>query len=184
MYTVPAIVDPKTGAALAESATIARYLDATYPDTPRAFPEGTDAFHAALEDALMPTVFQHIIPLIMPLIPNLLSPENAQYYRAARASQLGAKLDELSPPGSEVRKQQWAAFEAGMSKVAKWLDAGGKEGRFFMGERISFADFVLGAGLLCMKKALGEDNEEWKAVAGWHGGRWARYVAALEEYAV
>ena len=52
MYTLLAIFDPNTSTALADSDAITRYLDATYPDTPRVIPEGTEAFHAATAAAL------------------------------------------------------------------------------------------------------------------------------------
>ncbi|RDB26472.1 Glutathione S-transferase-like protein ustS [Hypsizygus marmoreus] len=39
-YTLPAIYDPTTGTALAESIAIAEYLDKTYPDTPASSLQG------------------------------------------------------------------------------------------------------------------------------------------------
>ncbi|KAI0800557.1 hypothetical protein C8Q74DRAFT_1314072 [Fomes fomentarius] len=185
MYTLPAIYDPSTGKGLAESSAIARYLDETYPDTPRIIPEGTEAFHEALEAALFPTIFISLGSLLMPLVPQFATTtEDAEYYKAAREKQLGVPLDALSPLGSAVREQQWTASEAGLGKVAAWLDVGGREGQFFMGERVSYADIVLAALFIAIKRSVGEESEEWKRFTGWHGGRWVKLVDALEKYAV
>lgn len=81
-YTVPAIYDPSTKTTVAESITIARYLDETYPDTPRVIPEGTEAFHAAIEVAIRTVIHPNSMHLVMPLAPPLLSPDSAAYYGA------------------------------------------------------------------------------------------------------
>lgn len=43
LYTCPGLVDPNTGAAIADSFTIAEYIEKTYPDPskPTLFPPGT-----------------------------------------------------------------------------------------------------------------------------------------------
>lgn len=178
MYTLPAIHDPNTGTTLADSAAIARYLDAAYPDAPRCIPAGTDAFHALFEDALGATVFMPLAPLVLPLVPGLVPAEHREVYRAGRLRQ-GMKLDEIAPKSAEAREQQWGAVEAAFGKVAGWLDVGGQPRTRFMGDVASYADLVLAAMLISMRRAVGEESEEWKRVAGWHGGRWAAF---LEEF--
>src|SRR6266446_9283461 len=49
-YTVPAIHDPSTGASIADSVLIAEYLEKTYPDTPKVFPNNTPALQVAFVD--------------------------------------------------------------------------------------------------------------------------------------
>ena len=72
-YTVPAIYDPSTKTAVSDSVAIAQYLDATYPDTPRVIPEGTEAFQETVLVALRTVVGPHSGPLVMTLVPPLLS---------------------------------------------------------------------------------------------------------------
>ena len=86
-----------------------------------------------------------------------------------------------APAESDTRAKQWVALEKAFGKIAGWLDAAGKQGQFFMGDRLSFADFILGARLIWMKRTLGEDSDEWRKVAGWHGGRWAKFLEALPQ---
>lgn len=117
----------------------------------------------------------------MPLVPQVATTtEDAEYYKNAREKQLGVPLDALSPLGSAVREQQWTALEAGLGKVAAWLDVGGRERQFFMGERVSHADFVLTALFIAVKRLVGEESQEWKRFMGWHESRWVELVDALE----
>ncbi len=183
-YTVPVIYDPSTKATVADSAAIARYLDATYPDTPCVIPEGTVAFHETMQIALRTVVGPANSSLVMPLVPPLLSPDSAAYFTARIESRMSESLvKELSVVGSAAREERWVAMESAMGQVARWIEADGKERKFFMGDTPCFADFILGAGLEAMKRVLGEDGEEWRRVTQWHGGRWGRLVAALEEFA-
>ena len=183
-YTVPAIYDPSTKTAVSDSVAIARYLDATYPDTPRVIPEGTEAFQETVLVALRTVVGSHSGPLVMTLVPPLLSPDSAAYYSAKNQGLLGESLmKELSVVGSAAREERWVALESALGKVVQWLEVDGKQRKFFMGDTPCFADFIIGAGLEAMKTVLGEDGHEWQRVAQWHGGRWARLVAALERFA-
>lgn len=91
---------------------------------------------------------------------------------------------ELSVLGSAAREDRLVALESGMGKIAQWIEVDGKDRKFFMGDKPCYADFFIGAGLESMKRVLGEDSEEWRRIAQWHGGRWGRLVAALEEFEV
>ena len=183
MYTLPAIHDPYTGTFVADSTAIARYLDATYPDTPRVIPEGTEAFHETFEVALTATLAPHVFYLLFPAVYGRLNAASKPHFKAARESLLGGKLEEWSPLGSETREQQWAKLEVGLGRVERWLTADGKERRFFMGDKPSFADFVFAARLVGLKRTTGEESAEWKKVEQWHGGRWVRLLESMEVYA-
>ncbi|KAI0673789.1 hypothetical protein C8Q78DRAFT_968752 [Trametes maxima] len=180
MYTLPVIYDPSTKTAVAESLAIARYLDATYPDTPRLIPEGTEAFQEATLFALGNSMGP-IARLIMPSAYTRLNEASKAYFKDRRQAVLGGgDLEEWSPPGSAVRRQQWKEVEAAFGVIATWLDAGGKGNKFFMGDKITFADMMLAGRIFWMKRVLGDESEEWKKVETWHGGRWARLIEALE----
>ncbi|KAI0720040.1 hypothetical protein C8T65DRAFT_634658 [Cerioporus squamosus] len=183
MYTLPAIHDPSTGTSVTNSTAIARYLDETYPDTPRVIPEGTEALHEAFEVALASTIAPQIFYILFPAVYGRVHVVSKPHFKTARESLLGGKLEEWSPLGSEAREQQWVKLEAGLGRVERWMTADGKERRFFMGDKPSFADFVFGARLLGLKRAIGEEGAEWKRVEQWHGGRWARLLESIEAYA-
>ncbi|KAI8990692.1 hypothetical protein BD414DRAFT_484497 [Trametes punicea] len=178
-YTLPMIYDPSTKVAIAESAAIARYLDATYPDTPRVFPEGTEAFQEATIFALG-AVMQTIGHLVMPVVLQRLNDASKAHFKQRREMVFGGHIEEWSPPGSAVRAEQWRQLQTGFGRIAQWLAAGGKERKFFMGDYITFADITLAARLMWMKRILGEESEEWRDVEKWDGGRWARLVEAFE----
>ena len=186
MYTLPAIVDPKSSpprTALAGSLPIVLYLDRAYPDTPRLIPEGTAPLQAAFEAAFIKAVTPHMQMLIMPVGRERLHDASKEYYRKARESEWGGKMGEWAPAGSEARARHWEGLEKAMGVVKGWLEVDGQERKFFMGDAPTFADMVVGARLMWMKTVLGEDSDEWKTVEKWHGGRWAQLLDDLQPYA-
>ena len=177
------IYDPNTQRVVAESARIARYLDATYPDAgPRLLSREADALYAAFEAAFRTQVFPHRQALAVPLACLQLSPRSAEYFRCTREEMAGARLEDLAPPGSEKRKGHWAGLEKAFTVVAQWLDAG-EDGRpFFMGEQISYADITVASFLIWFRILFGEESEEWKTMMRWNGGRWAKFMEAFKPY--
>ncbi|KAI0640076.1 hypothetical protein C8Q77DRAFT_1045841 [Trametes polyzona] len=181
MYTLPMIYDPSTKTAIAESTAIARYLDATYPNTPRAIPEGTESFQEATVYALGAVMGGAIAKLVMPSIVDRLNDASKAYFKAARERALGGDMAQWSPRGSAIREEQWKQLGAAFGQIARWLDAGGdKEKKYFFGETPTFADIALAARLIWMKRILGDDSDEWKRVERWHEGRWVRQIQAFE----
>ncbi|KAI8976418.1 hypothetical protein BD414DRAFT_168303 [Trametes punicea] len=184
MYTLPALYDPSTDTALAGSLAIALYLDRTYPSTPPVVPAGTEVLHAAFEAAFIAAVSPHMQMLVMPVGRERLHEASRAHYKHARESQWGERMEEWAPPGSEARDMHWGALEEAFGKVKGWLETEPESGRkFVMGDGPSFADFVLGARLMWMKKILGDESDEWNAVEKWHDGRWAQLLNDLDEYA-
>ncbi|KAL7278073.1 hypothetical protein ACG7TL_008043 [Trametes sanguinea] len=182
MYTLPALSDPSTSppTALAGSLAIALHLDRAYPDAPRVVPAGTAALQAAFEAAFNAAVSPHVQMLVMPamLEKRRLHEESRGYYKRARETEWGGSMEEWAPFGTEVREAHWRGLREGLGEVRRWLG----DGRFFMGDTPSFADFVVAGRLMWMKKILGEEDAEWKAVEEWHEGRWAKLLHDLEEY--
>ncbi|KAI0335813.1 hypothetical protein GY45DRAFT_1316546 [Cubamyces sp. BRFM 1775] len=180
-YTLPAIYDPKTKTGLAESAAIARYLDKTYPDTPRLIPEETDALHAAFNKAFLTTFSPHLRKLTIPLVAKHLPPRSEVYFRKTREADWGvAHLDDIAPPGPK-RDEAWAGVKKGLGVIAGWLEADGTDKLFFTGkDKIVYADITLAAYLIWARITL--DQSYWTDLVTWHGGRWGRFMAAFEEY--
>lgn len=181
MYTLPIIYDPSTKTAIGESTAIARYLDTTYPDTPRVIPEGTDAFQEATAWAIGTAIGVIGLRLYQPVVLERLDGASKAYFKAARERTFGGVIEEWSPRGSAAREAHWKHLHNAFGQIAGWLDAGsGEERRFFMGDRASFADIVLAGRLLGMKRVFGEDSEDWKTIESWHGGRWVRQIEAFD----
>ncbi|OSC97240.1 glutathione transferase FuA class [Trametes coccinea BRFM310] len=183
-HTLPAIYDPNTKTALADSAAIVRYLDKTYPDTPRLIPFETDALHAAFAHALRPSItpdLRKMRELVIPATAIVLSPRSEAYFRATHPMPSGPEFDEISRPGPK-RDEHWAGFLGGLYTITQWLEADGTNKLFFLGDKIGYADVTVAAFLTWIRIVLGADSKEWTAVKAADGGRWGRFMEAFEKY--
>ncbi|KAL7279864.1 hypothetical protein ACG7TL_006273 [Trametes sanguinea] len=173
-YTVPAIYDPNTTMAVADSVQIVRYLDKTYPDTPQLVPYATDALHAAFDQAFLTTVCPSLLKVVAVPTAECLKPRSAAWFRAAV---------DCTPTTGAKREESWAAFKNALQTLAQWLEADGTmERRFFLGDKIGYADITVAAFLLWIRVVLGSDSQEWKDIRIWNDGRWARFMDAFEKY--
>lgn len=96
-------------------------------------------------------------------------------------------MEKTAPAGSDRRKELWDTAKKELSVLARMLDANGvgtngEEKQWFFGDTFSFADAILAGYLIWVKLILGKDSEEWRALAGWDGGRWERVVKFAEKY--
>ena len=175
-YTVPLIFDPNTRTAVAESIVIARYIDDTYPDTPRVIPEGT----AALQKCVAEFVWRTIN---LPLARNSrmeqlkFNPASVEYVQGVFRRRWGKKPEDL------YSEDNWVEIEQGFDALAGFLDFNGvgKEGSF-AGEKLCFADFEVAGHLQWIRTVSGENSEEWRRVCSWNGGRWRRFLDQFEPY--
>ena len=118
----------------------------------------------------------------------LLPPATQAYWRRTREALFGTTLEELSPINK--RATQWAEVERAFGVVAGWLDAAGDGRATFLGGetvvdgmlRVSHADLCVAGTLEWIRAVFGDDSEEWRAVEGWHGGRWKKLLDLLEPY--
>lgn len=53
-----------------------------------------------------------------------------------------------------------------------------------MGDRVSYADFIIAGWLVWAKRVWGPESEDWKTVASWHGGKWEKLLKTIERYEV
>ncbi|TFK91971.1 hypothetical protein K466DRAFT_582383 [Polyporus arcularius HHB13444] len=182
-YTLPAIYDPNTRTAVAESLAIARYLDRTYPSSgPTLIPKETDALHMAFVQAFRDAYFPDAGQLFLPASCAQLNPASEAYFRRTREAWYNAKLEDFAPFGSEKRAQHWKGVEKALHTIKEWLEADGTEKMYVMGDSISFADIVVVSHLVWMKLVLGPASEEWTDVMKWDGGHWARFMAEFEKW--
>ena len=138
-YTLPAIYDPETKSAIADSFAIAEYLENTYPETPSVFPHGTVAFQKAFEPNLVENICA-AWPFIIPVVASKLNPRSEEYLRLREISYGGQRV--VAPTG-ETRIEEWSKFKKGMDMAYSSLVMMDKKGKYMMGDTISWSDFVL-----------------------------------------
>ncbi|CAA7271308.1 unnamed protein product [Cyclocybe aegerita] len=179
-YTLPAIYDPSTGSYVSDSFAIAEYLDKTYPDTPKLFPNDTTALQAVFTE-----VFRaKLAPLwafILPSICTILNPRSEEYFRRTREATFGKALEELLPKG-EVAVAEWAKYRDALTEVDKWYAKNGGKGPYLLGETFSWGDLVVAGYTVWLRIIWGEDSPKWKDVESWNGGRWKTLIDSLKEY--
>lgn len=198
-YTVPFIHDPKvrvchlqnnlsliisrkTNKTVSDSVWIAKYLDATYPETPRLIPEGGDVEQRDFQVKFMEQL-DEVWSYILPTVHSQLNPRSQEYFRRTRELSYGKKLEELTPTGRE-HEESWQKLELGFGKIGELMTKDGQETPFAMGDTITFADFALGGFLKWILVLWGEDSWQWKDIGiRWQGGRWGAFVNSLEKYA-
>lgn len=172
-YTVPFIYDPNTDRHVVESAAIAKYLDETYPDTPKLFPPGTDAFQHAFLNLAWPSIGLPLYFSGMLGCLRVLNPASQPFWRKSREGMFGKPLEEMAT------EESWNSFVAGLGKLKAALEANGSTGGFFMGETLTFADLQIAASLLWIKVV---DGEVWDSIAGLHDGTWKNYLERFSGY--
>ncbi|KAF8157806.1 hypothetical protein B0H34DRAFT_655910 [Crassisporium funariophilum] len=179
-YTLPAIYDSSTKAAIADSILIAKYLDEAYPNTPRAFPYHTEAFQFAFAEMhfakLMP-MWQFFVPVVY----TRLNPVSKAYFRPTREYFFGTRLEDLTPTGDKAL-EQWKAYEAALGSIDALSRRTDNIGPYIMGHTVSFADFLIVAYIIGPRIVWGEDSREWRSIKSWHGGRWAALAEAFDKW--
>jgi glutathione S-transferase len=178
LYTLPVIHDPSTNTTLSESILIAEYLDKTYPDTPPLLPAGTRALQHAFADAY-PSSRIPLMPFALPAAHGILNPVSQKYFRADREKTFGKTLETMTPSGA-AREGPWGEVKIGFNKADGWLQR--SNGPWFLGETLSFADFVVGSRLMWIRQIFGEDSPEWNEIKTWNEGRWAKFSEGLKQY--
>ena len=182
-YTLPAIYDPNTRTAVAESFAIARYLDRTFPSSgPTLIPKETDALHMAFVQAFRDAFMNDAVQLVFLATCAQLNSRSEAYFRRTREAWLKAKLEDFAPAGSEKRATHWEGVQKGLHTVKEWLEADGTEKLHFMGDKFSYADVFAASHLLWMKLVLGPESEEWMDIMKWDGGFWARFMAEFDKW--
>ncbi|KAL1991365.1 hypothetical protein VTN49DRAFT_5357 [Thermomyces lanuginosus] len=199
-YTLPIVQDPSTGALVGDSFEIAVYLNKTYPDS------GVDLFPAQdLDFGFVPPPFL-AIPLSelnlkeypeyakfnydvdgafsmhqqlsvqgMPF-----DPERAEACRAEFARRAGVKSYWDLDVVGEQREKVKESFRNTLAPLAK-LFTRDPSGPFILGNKVSYADIIVGGWLRMMCRSMLQS--EWEELRSWHEGVFGRLHDALEVYA-
>ncbi|KAL0569596.1 hypothetical protein V5O48_012369 [Marasmius crinis-equi] len=179
-YTLPVIHDPSTGKTISDSPLIAEYLEQTYPDTPRLFPPGTRSLQAAFYDAFEDHHLNHIALFVVPKTALILNPRSFEFFKEDRSKRLGSvAMEDLYPKG-EKKTELWQKWKDQWGAVDKWMKD--SETVLVMEDTITFADFVVAGWVMWCRCLWGPESEEWKEIAGWHGGRWGRLLDRLAKF--
>lgn len=173
-YTLPMIHDPSTNTYIGDSFDIAVYLDEKYPDSGvRLFPKDRIGIHRVFNAHVDALFTRHVV-----LCSNgmLFNPETAEISKAEFVRRAGAQSWEQLCVEGEARTKILEGFKADMEEFAKLYRF---EGPFLEGEKMSYADVIVGGWLQFIKATL----PEWGQICEWQGGRWKRLHEALEQWA-
>lgn len=171
------IYDPSTGTVVVDSYPIAKYLEKTYPDTPKLFPAGTDAFQAFFIHGFWAGYAFPVFMIIISRVAGSLAPRSAEYFRRTREVKFGNTLEALNTP------EQWEKLESSWTKLQSFLFNNG-EGKdsLMMGDRITYADIQIACVLVWARTICGADSDDWKRIAGLNNGFWERFLKQFEKY--
>ena len=175
-YTLPVLFDPRTRRAVADSTQIARYLDETYPDTPRVLDDaGGDAAVAAL---LWARVTLPLAKVVVARTCAVLNPASEGYFRMTREGLFGARLEELAT------EEEWKKLEEGLGALGEHLKAVESKDTSSITEpgSITYSEIRVASVLVWARVVYGVDSEEWQRIADMDGGKWGAFLEKFREY--
>lgn len=185
LYTVPMIYDPNTHTAVSDSATIAQYLDKTYPSTPELLPKETISLHAAFAQAFTNAFIADALSVGVYRTYAQQNPRTAERYRRRNEAYSGVKLEDYPKTGSEEWRKHWKSVENALHMFREWIEADGVPGKVLFagaGGRILYADIIIASWLAWLKRVCGEDSLEWRDVMSWDEGFWATFLQEFTKY--
>lgn len=148
-YTSPTIAYTD-GRYIPDSRVIADVLDKDHPSPPLHL----DSAYLDRLERRLPDIVQALRPEIMAQIPvRLLNEASVPYWYRTREDRAGMKLQVLEE--TQGGDKAWTKAAPLLREVTDWL--GEKDGPFFLGETVSYADFVW-AGFLLFLGRVGDDK--------------------------
>ncbi|KAJ4487583.1 hypothetical protein J3R30DRAFT_816765 [Lentinula aciculospora] len=178
-HTVPIIYDSKTLCYVSDSLQVAQYLESMYPNR-SLFPVGLNAAILSFEDLWLDKVLRHLFPLMILPVYLKLPPASQKYFRTTRELRYKKKLEDLAPLQEHPRL--WDQVRRGLDSMSRPMDANGKEKLFWFGNKITYADVVMVAWLLWVKRTLGTETSEWRNILSWNNGRWGKLMRHFEQW--
>ena len=148
-YTSPTIILPD-GNAVMDSRKIATFLEERHPEPGLRL----DAPQLARLEKLMPEIMAPARPIYLAAVPRvLLNEASHEHWYRSREKSVGLPLDQLEKEkGGPIA---WKNAEPAIKQATSLLNE--TEGPFFMGEQVSYADFVW-AGYLIFLKRMGDQH--------------------------
>jgi len=151
---------------VSDSLEIAKHLDKAYRNTPRLFAEGSEKAQEDLVNAVMQR-FGPILPALMPRI-------WAQFPEELKDARRKRGEDAMYAAGL-TREQEKEAWEKSKRIFAEVKEVDGEKAYVFV-------NLVLAVMARIVRRAFGEEGDEWKGVRSWAGERVGKVVDAVAEY--
>jgi glutathione S-transferase len=116
-----------------------------------------DPVNAQVRD-LVASVSNPLRPFVIPKVPVILNPRSATYFLETRKKRFGKSLSRvLVEDATEICWEEAGVLAIEVAKLLR-LHAGGP---FFLGERVSYADFIFVAYLKFLERVDGEVYERF-----------------------
>jgi glutathione S-transferase len=164
---------------ISDSIAIAQFLDRTYPDRVQLFPKGTEALQEMFIEGFLEKIMSVSRPILIPAVANVIDEASFDFFMATREQVYGKPLEAMMVEGRE-RAEVFQKLREGYDSMASYVDKAATGSLWMGGEHPIFADLVLLAHLLWMKKVL--TKEEWEMVQSWRDGRWEKMIAAAKDF--
>ncbi|KAF8498464.1 hypothetical protein BU17DRAFT_102991 [Hysterangium stoloniferum] len=185
-YTVPVISDSIHKAVTGEptivsdSWNIAIYIEETFPNKPALFPPGSRGLQSLFQEHILKNIHLAFhVTIIVPMHQNL-NERSAVYFREKREAYYQKKLEAMGPVGSQSWQDAWDKAERELTSLSDILDKNGKERLYVMGDKITYADFILASVLETIIKFAPEQWE--KKVKHWNNGRWVDMLGKCRSF--
>lgn len=98
---------------------------------------------------ILAPIFVQFLPAVHALVPE----RSQEYFERTRRQMLGKSLSEVHQEALQNAEEDWKAVEEQTKEVADLLKK--HEGPFFLGETVSYADFMF-VSMLCFVRRLDE----------------------------
>ncbi|KAJ0421029.1 hypothetical protein BJY00DRAFT_312448 [Aspergillus carlsbadensis] len=170
-YTVPAIQHIPNNTYIMDSAQIALFLEATYPDPPVQL---TSELGRTIEEQFSSVVGGTLGAMMMPREINILSPRAQEHFRQPREAYLGRKLEDLLKDPEE-EERGWSEVSEQMSALSELMRTNRNDGPFVLGLKPSLTDFFIAGS---MQAARVVDEGVFLRVAEYDGFKFV-YEACL-----
>ncbi|KAK1517630.1 uncharacterized protein CCOS01_11887 [Colletotrichum costaricense] len=148
-YTCPTVQYPD-GTYIMNSAKIIKRIEADYPEPPLYI--DSEVLQPMYD--LLSKTFGALVAVLLPNVPRkMLGEYSAEYFHRTRAEMFGVSLDELEK--TKGGDEAWANAKQPLEGLAKLLDK--TDGPYFLGDKVSYTDFVF-VGFLYFVKRAGEEH--------------------------
>lgn len=143
-YTIPAI-RYADGSYEMDSWPIAHGLEKRYPSPSLHL---DDPVTVKVRDQI-PAILGPIFTQILPVVPTLLPERSVEYFYRTREEDFGKPLAEVHREALAGAEESWKKSEGALRETAELLKK--HDGPFFLGETVSYADFIFVSALYFVK---------------------------------
>ncbi|KAH8826404.1 hypothetical protein DL96DRAFT_1556863 [Flagelloscypha sp. PMI_526] len=173
-YTCPFVHDTKTDRVVSNSWNIVRYLDETYPDTPRLVPEGLNGLMKLFLDEANAKLMPGFAAFNLSKTGEILNPVSRKFFLDTRPELIGISLAELDA------KANWDNVKKSLDWLEGVIEENKKGGQYIVGDQRTYADIYVGTKMRWFS-VHGRESQLWKDLVALNGGKWGKLLGELEE---